>query len=133
MTLEGAMKCDSENDTRIFYIKTYPAIFAIIPYNAVVGFLAKVLSYIITIIWAHRDLFVMNFAFALKLQFMHFNDALLKYRKRVMSNTFWWTQRVHYRKLCSLLSEVDESICAITFLALAVNAFFICVHLFNGL
>lgn len=129
-----AMQCDSDNTMRIFYLITYPSIFATIPYNSTVGFLIKPISYITSISWAHRDLFIINIAYALKFRFELFNEDLnMTHRNCQMSKGFWLRQRVHYRKLSSLVSEVDDTICALTFFSLSLNVFYICFHLFNGL
>lgn len=132
--LSRAMQCEVYLDhTKVFYIQTYPSIFNFVPYSPVVGFVATVISYTITLTWAYRDLFIINIAFSLKRQFFHLNEVLLAQNMREMPVEFWSSQRLNYRKLTSLVNDVDESICKITFLSFAVNAFFICVHLFDGL
>jgi Trehalose receptor len=133
MTLFKAMQCEQTELARVFYMRTYPSIFYYLPYSPFIGFVAKVISYIVTLSWAYRDLFIMNIGFALKLQFSRLNEVILAHEKREMPVEFWSLQRLNYQKLSSLVNDVDESICKITFLSLTVNVFFICVHLFNGL
>jgi hypothetical protein len=128
--LSWSMQCGLDS-TRVFYLRTYPSIFYYLPYNPVIGFVSKLISYTITLTWAHRDLFIMNIAFALKFHFQQFMEILLAHRD--MSASFWTMQRLKFQKLSTLVSDVDEAICEITFLSLAVNVFFICAHLFNGL
>jgi Trehalose receptor len=128
-----ARKCNNEQVTRAFYINSYPSIFQIIDYSPVVGFIAKLMSYVITLTWAYRDLFVINIAFALKSMFNQLNETLSANKYRANPSDFWSQQRLNYRKLASLVTEVDMAICSITFLSLAINVFFVCVHLFNGL
>lgn len=102
--------------------------------SSLIGFLVKPISYVTSITWAHRDLFIINIAFALKFRFKRFNDELnTMHTSRQISRDFWVEQRLLYRKLSSLVSEVDESICAITFFSLGLNVFYICFNLFNGL
>lgn len=132
--LSRAIQCESDNTLKIFYFITYPSMFATIPYSPLVGFLTKPISYITSISWAHRDLFIINIAFALRFRFELFNENLsMMHRNCQMSKGFWLTQRVHYRKLSSLVSEADDTICALTFFSLSLNVFYICFHLFNGL
>lgn len=126
------MRCEPDH-IRIFYIRSYPTVFHYLPYSSVIGFVCKIIHCLTTLTWAYRDLFIMNIAFALKLQFVSLNEVLLAHKEREMSTEFWSSQRLQYRKLSSLVNVVDESICKITFLSLFVNVFFICVHLFNGL
>lgn len=119
---------------RVFFFITYPSIFKTLPYSSLIGFSVKPISYVTSITWAHRDLFIINIAFALKFRFKLFNDALnTMHTSRQISRDFWVEQILLYRKLSSLVSEVDESICAITFFSLGLNVFYICFNLFNGL
>lgn len=131
--LAEARKCSSEQVTRAFYVNSYPSIFNAVGYAPVVGFLAKVMSYVVTLTWAYRDLFVMNVALALKSMFCKLNETLMANKYRVNSSDFWSQKRFRHRKLATLVTEVDAAICSITFLSLAINVFFVCVHLFNGL
>lgn len=126
------MSCERDH-TRIFYLLSYPTVFYYLPYSPLIGFLAKIISYITTLTWAFRDLFITNVAFALKLQFSHLNKVIVARKTSQSPADFYSSQRINFRKLSSLVSDVDDSICLITFLSLTVNAFFICVHLFNGL
>jgi len=135
--LSQAMACEPEQVTRTFYLNTYPSIFQSIGYSSVyspvAGCVAKVLSYIITIAWAYRDLFILNIAFALKFGFLQLNEALKRCKHRDMPAGFWHEQRLRYRKLASLVNEVDDAISSITLLSFSVNIFFICAELFLGL
>lgn len=88
MKLSRALQCEPEHLTRVFYMRSYPSIFNYLPYSPVIGFGAKVISYIVTLTWAYRDLFIMNVAFALKLQFFHLNEVLFAHKKREMPAEF---------------------------------------------
>lgn len=131
-TLSRVTHCETEHLTRVLLFNTYPSIFNIVTYSPVIGCLAKIYSYIITLTWAYRDLFFINIAFALKFLFMQLNAELQAIKDEVDRN-YWWILRIKYQKLASLISYVDNSIAGITFLAFGVNIFFICLHLFNGL
>lgn len=124
--------CETEQRTKLLFLNNYPSIFNIVNYSPVLGCLAKINSYIITLTWAYRDLFFINIAFALKFLFIEFNTELKGLRDEADRN-YWWTVRTMYQKLTTLINFVDHSIGGITFLAFGINTFFICLHLFNGL
>jgi Trehalose receptor len=133
VVLAEARKCSSEQVTRAFYVNSFLSFFYAVSYSSLLGFIVKFMGYILTLTWAYRDLFVMNIAFALSSMFKKLNETLMAIKYRENSEDFWSQQRQHYRKLATLVAEVDEAICSITFLSLAINVFFVCVHLFNGL
>jgi len=131
--LTTALKCKADVQVRVFFLLTYPQVFDYIPVNVILGCFMKLLSYILSITWSHRDVFIMNIAIALTFRFRQYNEMLLTHKDRSMSADFWWQSRWHYRKLCSLVQEADDLISSLMLLALIENVFFICVHLLNSI
>lgn len=131
--LSKAKQCDDKLVAKAFYVRTYPAVFAVVSYHPLIGFVAKAISYSIELTWAYRDLFVMNLAASLSHHFIKFNGQLLRHKGCKVSEGLWSLQRSLFRDMVDLVKEVDKTICGITFLSFAVNLYFICVHLFNGL
>lgn len=131
--LSNAMQCEDSKVAEVFYVRTYPAVFAVVSYHPLIGFAAKIISYSIELTWAYRDLFVMNLAASLSNHFIKFNEKLLKRKGCTASEGFWSLQRSLFRDMVDLVKEVDNTIGGITCLSFAVNLYFICVHLFNGL
>lgn len=129
--LEVASKC--RDTTEVFFKISYPQIFAYVSYHPSIGVALKVMGYIATITWAYRDIFIVNLSLALKVRFCQINRVLDVHKNQAMTPNFWWQQRSHYRRLASLVNEVDKSICAITLLSVAKNVSFLCFHLFNSL
>lgn len=102
-------------------------------YHPAVGFLAKIMSYITSITWAYRDLFIINISIAFTASFRQINRALFASQENIMLPEFYWKYRNIYAKLRALVDDFDDSINSIIMLALAQNTFVICAHLFNSM
>jgi Trehalose receptor len=134
-TLTAAMQCGAEHQTKVFYFLTYPMIFQKFPqlYHPLVGFVAKLMSYITSITWAYRDLFIINNSIAFTMSFREINKALFTSGENIMLPSFYWKYRNLYAKLRALMEEFDDALNVIIFLAIGNNIFVICSHLFSGL
>jgi Trehalose receptor len=131
-TLADAAKCGEENQAKVFYFSSYPQLFHQINYYPVIGFMAKIISYIISISWAYRDLFLINISFAFISRFEHFNEKLFAMKGKAMLPGKYWDFRCHYLTIKALVDEFDDAISAITLLALFKNIFILCAHFFTS-
>ncbi|KAL7038124.1 hypothetical protein ACKWTF_009458 [Chironomus riparius] len=131
--LVEASKCGRELQTKVFYLASYPHIFQHITYSPVIGFIAKVMSYLITITWAYRDLFIINISLAFIAAFRQINTELRRCKGRAMMPDYYWKYRITYMELRKLVNDFDDSINGITMLAIGKNTFIICAHLFKSL
>lgn len=131
--LVEASKCGWEHQTKVFYLTTYPHIFHHIKYSPVIGFIAKVMSYFITITWAYRDLFIINISLAFIAAFRQINIELRASKGRDMMPDYYWKYRSIYMELRRLVNDFDDSINGIAMLAIGKNTFIICAHLFKSL
>jgi hypothetical protein len=103
-------------------------------YHPVAGFIAKLMSYITSITWAYRDLFIINNSIAFSMSFREINKALFaSLGEIVMLPSFYEKYRNIYAKLRIMLDEFDEAINTIILLAITNNVFVICSHLFSNL
>lgn len=102
-------------------------------YHPVLGLFAKIMSYITSITWAYRDLFIINIAIAFTTSFREINRALFASKETIMMPAFYWKYRNVYCKLRELVVKFDESINSIIMLAFAQNTFVICAHLYSSI
>lgn len=102
-------------------------------YHPVLGIFAKIMSYITSITWAYRDLFIINISIAFTTSFREINRVLFASKETIMMPEFYWKYRNVYAKLRALVEEFDGSINTIIMLAWAQNTFVICAHLFSSI
>jgi hypothetical protein len=112
---------------------TYPHIFQLVRFHAIAGFMAKIMSYIIVIAWAFRDLFIINISMAFTEPFRQINRELALSQGQAMTPQFYWKHRCRYMRVRAAVATFDDSISAITMLALAENIFNVCAHLFKSI
>lgn len=130
----AASKCGAEHRQKVFYFLTYPQIFQKYPklYHPLVGFIAKIMSYITSITWAYRDIFLINISLAFDEKFHLINQALFESKNEPMLPSFYWKYRQVYAQLGKLVDKFDESINTLIMLAFAHNTFVICAFLFSS-
>lgn len=79
------------------------------------------------------DIFVMVMSVSLADRFSILNEDLKKIRDHNMTEQFWSMRRIQYRKMCSLVTFIDETISHITIVSFTNNLFFVCVQLLRTL
>uniref|UniRef100_A0A336LSC5 Gustatory receptor n=1 Tax=Culicoides sonorensis TaxID=179676 RepID=A0A336LSC5_CULSO len=132
--LINVLHCPQEHSiTEAFFRSHMGFIFNIIDYNLFLALFSKWMNIISTFTWSFMDLFIIMIALGLSNMFRRLNDFIFRQDYTLMDEDFWAEQRRSYRKICDLISEVDNATSTITLISFTNNLFFICLQLLNSL
>lgn len=133
LVIQATSTCHGENKFKAFLIVSHPEVYSTLNDNLIIGIIARITSYMLSLLGSFRDLFIICVTAALTARFQQVNKILLDHKGKSMPTSFYAKHRLYYRKLVGLVADVDKAISSITMLALSNNLFFICTSLLNGL
>ena len=115
---------------RHYFVRSFPGIFLLFPYNIFVGILFQFNQLCMAIFWSLCDLIIIMMSIGLSYRFDQINEQLvmIKQGKILVTEQFWIRIREHYVKLCELLGFVGDKISAIILLSCTSNLYFICLQ-----
>nr|WCC57772.1 gustatory receptor 7 [Papilio glaucus] len=132
--LAAVIDCEPEKNVYEAFVKrSFPWVYAFVPYNHFIAFLTQVFNIQSTFTWSFADLFIICISFYLISRLEQVNKKIVEARGKNMPQHFWRTVREDYNRAASLVRRVDEVIGAIIFISFANNLFFICLQLYNTL
>lgn len=124
---------NSNDFVRDFFYAQLSQLFKITDYALWKAIIGKYLNIICTFMWTYMDIFVMVTSVGLSDRFAILNEDLKRMRGQNMSEQFWANRRIQYRKMCGLVTFIDEIISHITIVSFTNNLFFVCVQLLRTL
>jgi gustatory receptor len=133
LTFTSVARCKTTSKVKAFLIISHPEIFYAFNGSVIVGVIARITSYLLSLMGSYRDLLVMCISLALTTRLQQVNKILLLHKGRFMVPSFFAEHRLYHRKLVSLVADADNAISSITMLALSNNLFYICTSLLNSL
>lgn len=133
LAIRSTSSCKTDNKFKAYLIVSHPEIFSTLPDSIVIGVIANITSYLLSLMGSYRDLFIICVGAALVARFQQVNKILLAHKGKAMPSTFFAEHRLYYRKLVGLVADVDKAISSIIMLALSNNLFLICTSLLNSL
>ncbi|KXJ69406.1 hypothetical protein RP20_CCG027206 [Aedes albopictus] len=131
--LYRAYKCGIQDLLEAHLMQAFPEMFSFIPYDIYVGFVAQVVTSVLTFYWNYVDLFLIALSIGLRQNVRHVNDIILKSKAQYHSDTFWHDYRKHHQRVCNLVHIVGQKVAYLVVISFANNMFFICIQLIGVL
>lgn len=131
--LYRAYRCGITDLLEAHLMQAFPEMFSFIRYNIYVGFVAQVVTSVLTFYWNFVDLFLIVLSIGLRQNVRHVNDIILKSKGQYHSETFWHDYRKHHQRACNLVHIVGRNVAYLVVISFANNTFFICIQLIGVL
>lgn len=131
--LYRAYKCGIKDLLEAHLMQAFPEMFSFIPYDIYVGFVAQVVTSVLTFYWNYVDLFLIVLSIGLRQSVRHVNEIILNSKAQYHSDTFWHDYRKHHQRVCNLVHIVGQNVAYLVVISFANNMFFICIQLIGVL
>ncbi|XP_055633907.1 gustatory receptor for sugar taste 64e-like [Toxorhynchites rutilus septentrionalis] len=127
--LYRAYRCGIKELLKAHLMQAFPEMFSFIQYNIYVGFVAQVVTTILTFYWNFIDLFLIILSMGLRNNLKHVNDVILDSKAYYHSELFWHDHWKHYQRVCELVHLFKGKMAVFVIISFANNLFFICIQL----
>lgn len=127
--LYRAYRCGIKELLKAHLMQAFPEMFSFIQYNVYIGFVAQVVTTILTFYWNFIDLFLIILSIGLRNNLKHVNDVILDSKAYYHSELFWHDHWKHYQRVCELVHLFKGKMAVFVIISFANNLFFICIQL----